>query len=253
MREWSRCAVEAGGDLVLRTALGEVRQRRPRVYQEIGGRRVEVGARYAIAARNRVSFELANYDRKRELRIDPVVLVYSTYLGGSGQDLGNGIAVDGAGSAYVTGYTNSTNFPTQSPYQATYQGYRDAFVTKLTPAGNALVYSTYLGGSGADAGSGIAVDGAGSAYVTGCTNSTNFPTQSAYQATLPRRNRDAFVTKLAPAGNALVYSTYLGGSGDEEVYDLRRSWKQTNPLKSELNLYVGLRPRRMLKLWSNLF
>ncbi len=121
--------VEAGGDLVLRTALGEVRQQKPRVYQEIGGKRVEVGARYAIVARNRVSFELAKYDRKRELRIDPVVLVYSTYLGGSDYELGYGIAVDGAGSAYVTGSTGSTNFPTQSPYQATYgerqHGFRD--------------------------------------------------------------------------------------------------------------------------------
>ncbi len=79
-----------------------------------------------------------------------MVLVYSTYLGGSGDDRGDGIAVDAAGSAYVTGYTTSTNFPTQSPYQATIQGNYDAFVTKLTPAGNALVYSTYLGGSGDD-------------------------------------------------------------------------------------------------------
>ncbi len=143
-------------------------------------------------------------------------LVYSTYLGGSGYDYGYGIAVDAAGSAYVTGMTRSTNFPTQSPYQATYQGgVHDAFVTKLTPAGNALVYSTYLGGSGNDEGYGIAVDGAGSAYVTGYTGSTNFPTQSPYQATYQGGNRDAFVTKLTPAGNALVYSTYLGGSGDD--------------------------------------
>jgi hypothetical protein len=91
--------VDAGGDLVLRTALGEVRQQKPRVYQEIGGKQVEVGARYAMVADNRVSFELASYDRKRELRIDPVVLVYSTYLGGSGDDEGYGIAVDGANSS----------------------------------------------------------------------------------------------------------------------------------------------------------
>ncbi len=115
-------------------------------------------------------------------------LVYSTYLGGSGENSGRGIAVDGAGSAYVTGNTNSTNFPTQSPYQATFQGGNtDAFVTKLAPAGNALVYSTYLGGSSFEGGYGIAVDGAGSAYVTGTTWSTNFPTQSAYQATIPGR------------------------------------------------------------------
>jgi beta-glucanase (GH16 family) len=207
--------VEADGDLVLRTALGEVRQQKPRVYQEIGGKQVEVAAQYAIVARHRVSFELARYDRKRELRIDPVVLVYSTYLGGSGGDYSKGIAVDAAGSAYVTGWTTSTNFPTQSPYQATLKGSQNAFVTKLTPAGNALVYSTYLGGSGNDAASGIAVDAAGSAYVTGWTTSTNFPTQSPFQATNKgvRQQGTAFVTKLTPAGNALVYSTYLGGSG----------------------------------------
>ncbi len=210
--------VDAGGDLVLRTALGEIRQQKPRVYQDVGGKQVEVRARYAVLASNRVTFALGRYDRMRQLRIDPVVLVYSTYLGGNGYDSGQAIAVDGAGSAYVTGYTISTNFPTQSPYQATNRGFPNAFVTKLTPAGDALVYSTYLGGSGiaptgftdVNAGRGIAVDGAGSAYVTGDTNSTDFPTQSPYQASL-RGSKNAFVTKLAPAGNALVYSTYLGG------------------------------------------
>jgi uncharacterized protein (TIGR03437 family) len=211
--------VEAGGELVLRTALGEVRQQPPRVYQEIGGKRVEVGARYAMVARNRVRFELANYDRKRELRIDPVVLVYSTYLGGNGGEVGPGIAVDAAGSAYVTGSTASTNFPTRSAYQGTNQGGYDAFVTKLTQAGNAVVYSTYLGGSGDDYGYGIAVDGAGSAYLTGITSSSNFPTQLAYHATLQGTN-DVFVTKLSPAGNALVYSTYLGGYGHDSGHGI---------------------------------
>jgi uncharacterized protein (TIGR03437 family) len=209
--------VGKGGELVLRTALGEVRQQRPRVYQEIGGKRVEVAARYALVARNQVRFELAQYDRKRELRIDPLVLVYSTYLGGSGEEWGEAIAVDAAGSAYLTGGTASVDFPTQSPYQATFQGNQDAFVTKLTPAGNALVYSTYLGGSGIDEAFGIAVDGAGSAYVAGLTSSTNFPTQSPYQGTFQGglTNQgvayDVFVTKLTSAGNALAYSTYLGG------------------------------------------
>ena len=207
--------VEAGGELVLRTALGELRQQQPRVYQEIDGKRVEVGARYALAARNRVSFELAQYDRKRELRIDPVVLGYSTYLGGSGDDAGSGIALDAAGSAYVTGITASTNFPTQLPYKNTFQGgLYDVVVTKLTPAGNGLIYSTYLGGSGYDQGLGIAVDARGSAYVTGITESIDFPTLSAYQVD-NRGGYDAFVTKLLPAGNGLVYSTFLGGSSND--------------------------------------
>ncbi len=211
--------VEPGGELVLRTALGEVRQRAPRVYQDIGGKRVEVEARYAISAQNRVSFELAGYDPKRELRIDPVVLVYSTYLGGSGGDDGIAIAVDRAGAAYITGMTGSVNFPTQSPYQNAYGGGQDVFVAKLAPAGDVLIYSTYLGGSGYDVGNSIAVDGAGSAYVTGITMSGNFPIRSPYLSSL-QAGSDAFVTKLAPAGNALVYSTYLGGTGSDSGYGI---------------------------------
>jgi uncharacterized protein (TIGR03437 family) len=147
-------------------------------------------------------------------------LAYSNYLGGSGDDVAAGIAVDAAGSAYVSGYTTSINFPTQSPYQATIRGDSDAFVTKLTPAGSALVYSTYLGGSGDDRAYGIAVDGARSAYVAGVTQSTNFPTQWPYQTTYQGGNYDAFVTKLMPEGNALVYSTYLGGSGSDVSYGI---------------------------------
>ena len=109
--------------------------------------------------------------------------VYSTYLGGSAVDWASAIAVDGEGSAYVTGVTTSTDFPTKSPYQAASGGGEDAFVTKLTPTGNGLVYSTYLGGVGNERAYKIAVDSAGSAYVTGETASTNFPTKVPYQAT----------------------------------------------------------------------
>jgi hypothetical protein len=207
--------LNAEGDLVLATVLGDVLQKAPRVYQEIEGKRVEVASKYVLAADNRVRFELASYDRSRQLLIDPLVLVYSTFLGGSDEDSGESIAVDAAGSAYITGYTHSPDFPTQSAYQSTLAGTDGAFVTKLAPAGNALVYSTFLGGNGSDQGYGIAVDGSGSAYVIGTTNSTNFPTVSAYQTTL-LGNSNAFVSKLAPAGNTLVYSTYLGGSGSDQ-------------------------------------
>jgi len=141
-------------------------------------------------------------------------LVYSTYFGGTGNDYGNGIAVDGSGNAYVTGRTGSTNFPTASAYQAAFGGTYDAFVTKLNASGNALVYSTYLGGTGTTGGSGIAVDAAGSAYVTGYTGSTNFPTASGYQGTYGG-SYDAFATKLSAAGSGLIYSTYLGGGGND--------------------------------------
>ena len=108
-------------------------------------------------------------------------LVYSTYLGGSANDFGNGIAVDASGNAYVTGSTDSTDFPTASLIQAAHGGDFDAFVAKLNAAGNALVYSTYLGGIGTDFGFGVAVDAASNAYVTGTTSSTDFPTASPFQ------------------------------------------------------------------------
>jgi hypothetical protein len=138
-------------------------------------------------------------------------LVYSTYLGGSNQDIGNAIAVDSAGNAYVTGSTTSANFPTMSPLQGHLNGGEDAFLLKLNPAGTALVYSTYLGGSALDVAYGIAVDGSGNAYVTGTTPSTDFPvTPGAYQTTNPGGN-DAFVAKVNSTGSSLVYATYLGG------------------------------------------
>jgi hypothetical protein len=149
-------------------------------------------------------------------------LVYSTYLGGSTVDFSSGIAVDASGNAYVTGGTFSTNFPTANALQATLTGTRNAFVTKLNPTGSALVYSTYLGGNGGNAGfgfgdfgSGIVADASGNAYVTGKTTSTNFPTVNALQSTLGGFE-NAFVTKINPTGSALVYSTYLGGSGSDE-------------------------------------
>ena len=146
--------------------------------------------------------------------------LYSTYLGGALYDQATGIAVDGAGNAYVTGNTQSVNFPTSpGAFQVSIGGgyYGDAFVVKLNPAGSALLYSTYLGGSGDEYGYGLAVDGAGDAYVTGSTTSVNFPTTpDAPQTTFGGGvYADAFVAKLNSGGSALLYSTYLGGSGDD--------------------------------------
>ncbi len=142
-------------------------------------------------------------------------LIYSTYLGGNARDISNHIAVDNAGNAYVTGSTNSTNFPTTpGAFQTVLAGIRDAFITKLNATGTALVYSTYLGGSGPlDIGIGITIDNVGNAYVTGETDSTNFPTTPGAFQTVLAGIRDAFVTKLNATGSALIYSTYLGGSG----------------------------------------
>ena len=147
--------------------------------------------------------------------------VYSTFLGGSSIDSGSGIAVDSADSAYVTGTTASSNFPTTTgAFQTTYGGDNDAFVTKLNPAGSALVYSTFLGGAAFDSAAGIAVDGNNNAYVTGQTSSTNFPTANPTQSALNGGNNtvnsDAFVSEINSAGSKLAFSTYLGGAGDDD-------------------------------------
>ncbi len=150
-------------------------------------------------------------------KIDPTQvggasLIYSTYLGGLGIDRGTAIAVDSAGNAYVTGRTESPDFPTRNALQGTYGGAADAFVAKLNSGGTDLIYSTYLGGNQLDVGTGIVVDSAGNVYVTGETASPNFPTQHAYQGTLGGSS-DAFVAQLDPSGAVLVYSTFLGGTG----------------------------------------
>jgi hypothetical protein len=152
-----------------------------------------------------------------KLNATGTALLYSTYIGGIYDDEGNGIAVDGSGNAYVTGRTSSTNYPvTPGAFQRTNGGWWDVFVTKLNATGTALVYSTYLGGSGWDHGTAIAVDGSGNAYVTGFTGSTDYDvTPGAFQTTNGGW-RDVFVTKLNGAGTALVYSTYIGGIYDDE-------------------------------------
>ena len=151
-------------------------------------------------------------------KLDPTSssLIYSTYLGGSRADVAYGIAVDASGNAYITGLTYSKNFPTASPLQGRFGGGKfDAFVAKINATGSALVYSTFLGGRGVDRGNGIAVDASGNAYVAGSTDSSNFPTASALQPSFGGGRWDAFVAKLNAAGATLVYSTYLGGIGEE--------------------------------------
>jgi hypothetical protein len=178
---------------------------------------------FRLASHNRVAFRLPHYDRSRALVIDPAV-TYSTYLGGSGYESGKAIAVDGAGNAYVTGDTASADFPTANPLQASSgTSASDVFVTKLNASGSALMYSTYLGGGAGNWGTGIAVDSSGNAYVVGNTTSTDFPTARPIQA-VNRASRtarySAFVTKLNAAGTALVYSTCLGGSGENWGYGI---------------------------------
>jgi len=165
--------------------------------------------------------------------------VYSTYLGGSESDFSYGIAADSAGNAYLTGATDSADFPTASALQPANEGAVDAFVTKLNDAGSAFVYSTYLGGSSSDVASGIAVDSAGNAYVTGGTNSIDFPVVNPVQAA--NHIGDAFVTKVNAAGSALAFSTLLGGSNSDfgrgiavdaasSVYITGETWSKNFPI-----------------------
>jgi hypothetical protein len=147
------------------------------------------------------------------------VRLYSTYLGGADYDVAHGIAVDEAGNAYVTGETYSTNFPTTpGAAQPAKAGATDTFLTKLDPTGSVRLYSSYLGGTGADLAFGIAVDGAGNAYVTGYTGSTDFPTTAGSAQTTFGGYYDAFVTRVNSTGSALLYSTYLGGTNNEVAY-----------------------------------
>ena len=241
----ARASVDAKGDLTLSTYNGLATFRKPVVYQMLGDKKANVEGAFVVAG-DQVAFRLGSYDHSKPLVIDPV-LSYVTYLAGSAADYigqytaplvnstSQGLAVDAAGSVYVTGRTFSSDFPTKNAYQGVHNkgGNPSAFVTKFSPDGSSLVYSTYLGGSSWDYADAIAVDSSGSAYVTGNTNSNDFPTTpGAYQtlcspspstppgtvtrATCSTTQSSAFVTKLNPAGTGLVYSTFLGGFGGSE-------------------------------------
>ncbi len=226
-----KLSIDAQGNLLLNTGNGVLKQHRPVIYQAIDGKRIPVDGHYIHTGKHQIGFQIARYDTAKPLVIDPV-LSYSTYLGGNDNDRANDIAVDSAGNAYVTGETLSTVFPLLAGAFDIACGIGivgcsrqvDAFVTKLNAAGNALVYSTFLGGNGMDFGMAIAVDSSGNAYVTGTTMSTDFPTTaSAFDRTCgvgvntcaSAFLSDLFVTKLNAAGNGVVYSTFLGGSQTE--------------------------------------
>ena len=221
--------INSSGDLVLHNKGGEIRFRRPVAYQSQHGDKHFVDSRFVLHGTNKIAFEVASYDHSRPLVIDPV-LVYSSYLGGSFEDEALSVAVDSAGSAYVTGLTCSADFPvTTGAYQTAHKGsggncpgsqnsFEDTFVTKFNAAGTGLVYSTYIGGSASDRGYDIAVDSSGNAYIAGQTQSTDYPTTTgAFITTCPGGVggcNTGTVTKLNSTGSALVYSTYLGGPGN---------------------------------------
>ena len=223
--------LEADGTLAIATEAGEIRWRKPEIYQERAGRREPVSGRFVVRG-HRVTFAVGAYDLHRTVVVDPT-LKYASYLGGSADDASRGIAVDSAGNIYVTGFTFSRDLPGTGGFlQPSYHGGGamsylggDAFVAKYSKNG-VLAYVTYIGGSDDDAGMAIAVDASGSAYVTGYTNSTDFPiVKGCYQTSFqgkgsnrfnPAAGGDAFVAKLDPTGTRLVYSTYLGGKDDDK-------------------------------------
>lgn len=211
------------GDLAIRLPDdGTLVQKKPVVYQDIAGQRVAREGTFKLypdAARHVFGFTVASYDRSRPLVIDPV-LVYSTYLGGASEEAGKGLCVDAAGNMYVAGWTDSADFPTTpGVVQRQFKGIApqgDAFVAKFSPTG-ALVFATYLGGTGGDAAAGVALEGNGNIYLVGSTDSGDFPTTDGAVQRNYHGGGDAFVAKLTPSGDYLLYSTYLGGSGFEEV------------------------------------
>ncbi|MEN3334194.1 MAG: hypothetical protein V7641_3559 [Blastocatellia bacterium] len=214
--------LDSEGNLLLHTRAGDIQMRKPAVYQDIDGVRQTVACRYVFKGKNQVGFAVGKYDNRATLVIDPV-FNYSTYLGGSNEDRARALAIDADGNAYLTGYTTSFNFPvTIDAYSTTYRNYSDVFVTKLNPSGSGIVYSTYIGGDNYDSANAIALDSSGNAYVTGYTASMNYPTTAgAYQTVFGATySNDAFVTKLNAAGDALAYSTYLGGNDDDQGYGI---------------------------------
>jgi hypothetical protein len=205
------------GRLLVRLAHRTLVQEAPVVYQKHAGARRSVTGRYELHGKGRVGFAVGAYDRSKPLVIDPKI-AYSTYFGGSGNDVGTSIAVDRAGNAYVAGSTSSANLRLKHPVQRRNAGRPiDAFVAKLDPSGD-LVYATYLGGGAYTDARGIALDRDGRAYVTGATGSHDFPTRHAVQAEYGGGPYDAYVTKLDRSGRGIVYSTFNGGPRNDRGY-----------------------------------
>jgi hypothetical protein len=192
---------DSHGDLLI----AGVRQNRPRVYQD--GR--EIACDYLVHGAKQVRFALARYDHSQPLTVDPV-LVYSTYLGGPGYSYGQGIAVDASGSAYITGLARAPTQPGLDPFQQPEGLNYNAYVIKLAPEGDGLVYYIFIGDQ-YEAGNGIAVDATGAALITGETHSFNFPTQNPFQSLYGGGSADGFVSKVSPDGLTLVFSSYIGG------------------------------------------
>ena len=210
-----RVSIGPGGELIVETGGAELREDAPVILQN--ERRIQ--GRYRLLDTHTAGFETGAYDRSQPLIIDPAIS-YSTYLGGSGMGSLTGIAVDSSDDVYVTGWTESLNFPIDGAYQSSNKGSVNTIVAKLSAAGSSLVYATYIGGAADDRAAAIAVDASGNAYITGSATSSNFPLVSSLRTSMGG-SRDAFVVKLNSTGNTLVYSTLLGGSNSDWGYGIK--------------------------------
>jgi len=240
-------ALDRSGDLVVAAGHEEIRLKAPRVYQAEGDSKQPVAGRFVMRPDGKVGFVVASYDHSRSLVIDPV-LAFSTYFGGSNDESCSlitasptppsgcpAVALDASSNIYLAGSTTSVDFPitpqpTTAPPPAAFQPAiataPDVFVTKLNSAGTAIIFSTYLGGNGADTSAGVAVDSAFNVIVAGTTTSSNFPVNSsAFQGTPASAGAHAFVTKLDATGHSLLYSTYLSGNGVESARGLAVDFK----------------------------
>ncbi len=226
--------LDAQGNLVLSTSAGNAQLLRPVAYQMINGVRHDVSGRYVLRGKNRVGFEIAKYDRRNALVIDPI-LIYSTFLGGStlsSSDTGNAIAIDSTGAAYVTGQGGSSDFPGAALNGPVGQSTPLVFVTKFDPTGNTLVYSTLLRGTTGytNSGNGIGVDSSGNAYVGGVTTDSDFPLVNPFQATagngVANDENTGFVAGLATDGT-LMYSTYFGGRNENDTTTIQGVFADT--------------------------
>jgi len=209
----TQIALDTEGNLELQVGGEQLRLQCPAVYQGSSNSRTPVNGHYVVTDRTHVAFEVAAYDSSKPLTIDPV-LIYATYLGGSGTDLATGIAVDASGSVYLAGYSNSVDFPVTATGSLSPNS-NHVFVAKLDPAGANLVYADYIGGNGADYGLALVLDGANDVYVTGSTTSSNFPAVKAYQPQQPGPYA-GFLTRVSADGSSLLYSSYLGGNSFDQ-------------------------------------
>lgn len=212
--------IDEAGNLIVDTRVGALTHKRPVAYQEINGKIIDVVIWFDRRDKDIYGFRVGCYDKKYNLIIDPIVMAYSTYLGGGGDDQAFAMAVDISGNVFISGTTYSTDFPTDDAYQGTFKGVdQDAFLTKFTSTG-LVSFSTFFGGTDMDSGEGVALDSNGRIYITGITGSTDFPTKGAYQSAFGGGDQDAVLTIFTSSGDSLINSTYLGGDDTDKGYAL---------------------------------